>query len=101
HVDLHDLHSFPTRRSSDLNCPAVTFDSNWEDFDAPGITTLTSSYIRIQRRANAARAPSPLKSSLSSERAGKAFSKGTPENVSPLDRKSTRLNSSHVKISYA
>src|SRR5690606_42053668 len=63
--DHRDLHSFPTRRSSDLGSRG---GSAW----AP-------------RRGRASPPPSP--------------SPGTA--ASRADRKSTRLNSSHVKISYA
>src|SRR5690349_23016130 len=59
-VHLRDLHSFPTRRSSDLF-----------------------------RRRNAASCSNCSRSSNPRWR------------ISPRDRKSTRLNSSHVEISYA
>src|SRR5207245_10391273 len=66
-----DLHSFPTRRSSDLTCPRTP--------NSPPLTpTMTLSFITC----------------------------GAPVIVAPtfgsaLDRKSTRLNSSHGSISYA
>src|SRR5207302_7449702 len=59
--DHRDLHSFPTRRSSDLSArPVIRFEL-------------------------ASRCPRSLVEATSTK----------------LDRKSTRLNSSHVKISYA
>src|SRR5207249_11773441 len=70
--DHRDLHSFPTRRSSDLN---LGWAAAW-----PSVTSTTT----------AASTPS-----------------SPPMTVLPtsfttkLDRKSTRLNSSHVSISYA
>src|SRR5690606_39966414 len=71
--DHRDLHSFPTRRSSDLPVqPAL------------GV------FLGIARSAQPARG-------VVADDVG-----DRPANVDqPLDRKSTRLNSSHVKISYA
>src|SRR5690606_41853657 len=45
--------------------------------------------------------PSRRRRSRSNERAGREHQEGVPERRGPGDRKSTRLNSSHVKISYA
>src|SRR5690606_42042286 len=80
---LH-LHSFPTRRSSDLRLPyqptrrSVGMDT--------GRSMVTS---RDRRGPGAARSALPFPRRWTSSRSG------------PPDRKSTRLNSSHVKISYA
>src|SRR5690349_23817186 len=63
-----DLHSFPTRRSSDLRASAASDTGSAESAVSSG-------------QADAA-APSP-------------------DSADPVDRKSTRLNSSHVEISYA
>src|SRR5699024_12514416 len=70
----HSLHlySFPTRRSSDLN-PIILSASRTLDFSGV-VTTIALSAATT------------------------AFSK--PCSI-PADRKSTRLNSSHVSISYA
>src|SRR5690606_41928404 len=75
--DHTDLHSFPTRRSSDLfaKCNMVLFTLT----PPAGILLIIFSSI-----------------SLSDVKIYKANGLG-----SFLDRKSTRLNSSHVKISYA
>src|SRR5699024_12621006 len=59
------LHSFPTRRSSDLR-------------DAPSAGSTKWLVVQFQQLAVVGRRP-----------------------VQPRDRKSTRLNSSHVSISYA
>src|SRR5690606_41280298 len=84
---LHrDLHSFPTRRSSDLtSCRAPVINSlkrictgNWNPVVNPGITV------------NALLIFSDSSGKVSAE-VHSFFG----------DRKSTRLNSSHVKISYA
>src|SRR5690242_21225357 len=66
-VDLRDLHSFPTRRSSDLSCEA----------SQPG-----------SRRSSVPALPTSIGPS------------GSRASRRP-DRKSTRLNSSHMSISYA
>src|SRR5690606_39725314 len=82
--DHRDLHSFPTRRSSDLiagwmNTASRTLATGHPRPNGP-------MFYRCRTHLN----PSPS---------------GRPRvmpNISPLgDRKSTRLNSSHVKISYA
>src|SRR5690606_41911276 len=74
-VNPRDLPSFPTRRSSDLVPPA-----------AP---------CRQQARSGiSARRPPPAEG-----RSAESAHRFPPPR--PADRKSTRLNSSHVKISYA
>src|SRR5690606_40788051 len=94
--DRRHLHSFPTRRSSDLAGKVVPrHHLNWgTDDDSDGGTRLVElSYdeagdivdTRVQPEQDwEDRHPLPADAG-----------KGT------LDRKSTRLNSSHVKISYA
>src|SRR5207253_10791161 len=77
-VDRRHLHSFPTRRSSDLL--GVTFEAtSVSPEDAALVLPRPSSLARSCARA----APVSLSRAL------------------VLDRKSTRLNSSHVAISYA
>src|SRR5690606_41520344 len=84
--DTRDLHSFPTRRSSDLleglegykaalNHVALTYPTSKEGKEAERI--LNEDLSRLENM--------DFKMDLSKN----------------LDRKSTRLNSSHVKISYA
>src|SRR5438132_7893573 len=65
-VNLPDLHSFPTRRSSDLT-------TNYEFFSA----------------------------ALGEKSAVDTSNENGPASITLLDRKSTRLNSSHTVISYA
>src|SRR5690606_41739252 len=81
--DLRDLHSFPTRRSSDLLCradwtclPCCSAPIPWPDPPNPKARPGGRSCVGGQ---------SLSLSAISNQR----------------DRKSTRLNSSHVKISYA
>src|SRR5207249_11624645 len=83
------LHSFPTRRSSDL---AVRPRRHRVDRDAvarPGRAALP--VLRTLRRMSA---PTP-RLSRATRLQGEAGAR------LPRDRKSTRLNSSHVSISYA
>src|SRR5699024_12721774 len=93
------LHYFPTRRSSDLDFDtepeytSVTVEKKWEDHNnpnRPGYVEVELSYRREGtenwNKYNTAR--------LSVANNWKC----TWQN---LDRKSTRLNSSHVSISYA
>src|SRR5690606_41243955 len=85
--DHRALHSFPTRRSSDLirvastSCPMPCIGRNYAS--APLATTLSGCF-RVSYRCAAA---------------GETGWMLTLKTI--LDRKSTRLNSSHVKISYA
>src|SRR5690606_40096037 len=93
----HDLHSFPPRRSSDLGPGAPRADRG-PPFAGPLLSGEVvaapepSRAVRRPRRdgpvreAAVAREPTPAR-----EHAGAGLQ----------DRKSTRLNSSHVKISYA
>src|SRR5690606_41291198 len=82
----HDLRSFPTRRSSDLTDRVAVLDD--------GVRR-----IRVWRRADDPALPG-LRSVL--DPAVVARWLGATDGVRvTLDRKSTRLNSSHVKISYA
>src|SRR5690606_41342151 len=85
-----DLHSFPTRRSSDLS---FTISSS-KLVSGRGAKSIIVTFTP-KREAIWANSipmyPAPMKSILS----GKDFKS------KKSDRKSTRLNSSHVKISYA
>src|SRR5690606_40782513 len=90
------LHSVPTRRSSDLVEPEEE-------------TTALYEAIRTRQLGPAADGP---QTGPALPRAGAAAARGPRHNLpaestpfvgreEELDRKSTRLNSSHVKISYA
>src|SRR5690606_41891003 len=96
-----DLHSFPTRRSSDLLEPEQTFGKkqpflytqsetiyarSWiPSPDAPGIRFTYDAQVKVPKEMMA------LMSATNPQK----------KNNNGVDRKSTRLNSSHVKISYA
>src|SRR5205814_9688187 len=71
------LHSFPTRRSSDL--PQDVFSPNYP------MTGSTTAMLRPSQPA----------------RHGAGCEGRSMAEVEPVDRKSTRLNSSHLGISYA
>src|SRR5690606_41417827 len=84
------LHSFPTRRSSDL-----------AQGPAPG--SATGSHA-VARQRSCCAAPAPGTRPASPGGGGSrpdGSSAGPGSRPPPPDRKSTRLNSSHVKISYA
>src|SRR5690606_39922653 len=89
-----DFHSFPTRRSSDLALLVrwtFDLDSNSDSYTEELLTDLGGEFPRLDERF-----------------AGHGYRHGyyaamKRPNEAPgsSDRKSTRLNSSHVKISYA
>src|SRR5690606_42067192 len=96
-----DLHPFPTRRSSDLcftgvNRPGRAIDAR---------TALTVEPERSQISAPLCKAVATTPKGMSNSSIGRSrkFLRKKAISRSPLsiDRKSTRLNSSHVKISYA
>src|SRR5690606_41145793 len=99
HTPHLDLPSFPTRRSSDLDrAPAASAPPPAESpRDAPAMRA-RASRLRAGSWARADRV-----------RAGRRAIAGAEQEPRPTheaerhgpDRKSTRLNSSHVKISYA
>src|SRR5687768_820126 len=83
-----DLHSFPTRRSSDL--PDA-------EFVAPAPPSARGEWARVLLRPAAARVPVPaIGVAVTAARSPRPAARRLP-----LDRKSTRLNSSHGYISYA
>src|SRR5206468_10732943 len=94
HLHPPYLPSFPTRRSSDLYSPAAfrTFSCRRDD---------TKNRARLRNASN-----SGLTSWMSPFFLACSSTPSTPVTRSPalsaaLDRKSTRLNSSHDQISYA
>src|SRR5207249_6814543 len=96
YVHTRSLHSFPTRRSSDLTRGRGVYlwDSRGKrylDFlSGIGVNVLGHAHPAIQR--------------VLKQQAGKLIHTSNlfyHQYQSELDRKSTRLNSSHVSISYA
>src|SRR5690606_41611168 len=87
--DLQHLHSFPTRRSSDLLIE-VQFGSFKREEQATAATSLPEFHGGTVSKAK------------DIEQAHICIGyPGLTVKDSRIDRKSTRLNSSHVKISYA
>src|SRR5699024_12273593 len=84
---IHHLyqHSFPTRRSSDLSARSSTSTCPRSATPSPP--------VRPAERSSR-RSPSPTSTPRSPVRSETDY-------VDSTDRKSTRLNSSHVSISYA
>src|SRR5690606_39943759 len=91
------LHFFPTRRSSDLHGQIVGLKVfGWTR------TLLASRALRVAEQTGTGTCRSTSigpRSMIKKLWAGGATAPVAPSAV--LDRKSTRLNSSHVKISYA
>src|SRR5690606_39765890 len=93
------LHSFPTRRSSDLQQGALTVSPTNLDFGSVHVGQ-TAGPLQVTVSNNGS-APASLDNLASSDSAY-AFTSDCGETIAiGTDRKSTRLNSSHVKISYA
>src|SRR5439155_23176660 len=88
------LHSFPTRRSSDLPCPFR------EDYEAP--PEPVEREHAAEREVEPVEA-GPLEVASQQDQPGENVVRHDehPPPARRPDRKSTRLNSSHVAISYA
>src|SRR5207253_9937585 len=98
HLVRYDLHSFPTRRSSDLSLASLVSNRQSGKLIDESLTSTSrvlpdTKLSELQRSTPAytaqilARLPEPIRQKF----AAKMWQ----------DRKSTRLNSSHVAISYA
>src|SRR5207253_11520797 len=98
-IYLPDLHSFPTRRSSDLLCILRPFSQ-----DSPGSVS-TGETPRQKMSKVVAPRDTKLDSARELTKSNPTLTRSSkpkkPQNVLHQDRKSTRLNSSHVAISYA
>src|SRR5690606_41354222 len=88
HGAPRDRHSFPTRRSSDL----VWTDSHWQTPDKADLIIYEMSVYGFTEGDPDVEHPGTFAGVTERIRMGY---------FNDLDRKSTRLNSSHVKISYA
>src|SRR5690606_40639854 len=93
------IHSFPTRRSSDLALVRIPF--RWERVQRnPGQALDATELQRLQDAVTRAR-NAGLKVIIDMHNYGAYYLCDSSQNKGVRDRKSTRLNSSHVKISYA
>src|SRR5690606_41315020 len=89
--EQRDLHSFPTRRSSDLG--EEEFIAQAKKIKRYGAAVIVMAFDEVGQADNFERRI---------EIAKRSYDILTQKvNFPPEDRKSTRLNSSHVKISYA
>src|SRR5205807_9478663 len=93
-ADHRALHSFPTRRSSDLTAPGQVGDAGHR----AGIEYVGH---REQPRGDAADAVVEERRGAPGLDIEPCFAQPLPWQIQPADRKSTRLNSSHLVISYA
>src|SRR5439155_25737548 len=101
HSDQLDLPSFPTRRSSDLSPTVVPRSAMVNTLEPPLRREFTSP--RNCRTVRSLKDDLGLKfvRMRSPKRIPEAPGRSPASEKSTLDRKSTRLNSSHVAISYA
>src|SRR5690625_7013694 len=86
---LH-FHSFPTRRSSDLNPDVILADEPIASLDPVTSKMVMDDFKRINQETNMSVLLNIHHVEVALEYADRI-----------IDRKSTRLNSSHVAISYA
>src|SRR5439155_27032267 len=93
HLHHQDLHSFPTRRSSDLNGKSAEDSQECR-------TRVHIGEQHFRRRAARVHLPAICWRSFTMLPTARVMKLLTDE-AETLDRKSTRLNSSHVAISYA
>src|SRR5690606_41831953 len=92
--DHRHLHSFPTRRSSDLK--------NYFTYDKKPLYLLDENSSKMDYFINTDNSVINLTDLyFSSENSSATVAEGDTVQIKFRDRKSTRLNSSHVKISYA
>src|SRR5207302_3908008 len=95
------LRSFPTRRSSDLARDSLGFfDFMGEPKSNNNVPLLLSSSKLTELRVRPGRdRRKPVTDNWIGQRS--SYQLPASDDRGPADRKSTRLNSSHVKISYA
>src|SRR5690606_41672202 len=96
--DHHALPPFPTRRSSDLQMDRIkTMIPTAPETTLCASSIINSGVILLGSSCpwhNGQERPHPIPESV-------LVTSAPPNKTKSIDRKSTRLNSSHVKISYA
>src|SRR5439155_26534119 len=101
HADNHDLHSFPTRRSSDLDDSAL-FRQGLAGLLAPTGVQVSAQAATADEAAVRIAAGRPDVVIMDIRMPPTYTDEGLQATAQlKKDRKSTRLNSSHVAISYA
>src|SRR5205814_10506599 len=95
---LQHLHSFPTRRSSDLKSPVSVSPFRGRTC---GGSTLELPNFSVEGLRWFVKASLPYFLTLMVRQLGKPAAREFQEFPVLVDRKSTRLNSSHLGISYA
>src|SRR5690606_41593150 len=99
HRRLPSLHSFPTRRSSDL---ADDLPDVQQPLDADLVLAPVPPFAAALGAAELAGRQRAVRLQAVADPVADALGDLVPAPAAPqVDRKSTRLNSSHVKISYA
>src|SRR5207302_9656751 len=100
HATPRSPHSFPTRRSSDLVATAKECDTIIRDDTGGEMLTLPPTLVGSMQDGEFQRFNSS--GVVNTALAKYVLGLGPDPQITPrTDRKSTRLNSSHVKISYA
>src|SRR5204863_10119775 len=95
------LHSFPTRRSSDLGRLALDQNGRFLALDVDTVANL-GAYLSTNGPGSSTNSPASAMGGVYAIPAVFMAVRGVFTNTVPIeDRKSTRLNSSHVEISYA
>src|SRR5690625_5600993 len=103
---MNHLSAFPIPRVGDLSCDAcrtinrngLLFQTDAADLEVSVAQPITE---RIERRSLLKKIPPPGGGLVVIECRNMSFRPGKADRQFPPDRKSTRLNSSHVAISYA
>src|SRR5690606_39928480 len=98
--DTHNIHSFPTRRSSDLYEINENFSDSLIYNEPPRYVTNTLDSLRTFELTNL-KAGTYQMVAIKDLNNDYKYNPGKEKIAFIKDRKSTRLNSSHVKISYA
>src|SRR5690606_40479468 len=96
-----ELHSFPTRRSSDLKYGFVEITKRYNNVLMPEMELVDIKDKHKRKRMNGHFSDRLIEEMTEALKDGhQIILFQNRRGFSPIDRKSTRLNSSHVKISY-
>src|SRR5690606_41484297 len=95
-----DLHSFPTRRSSDLSSDYITVGNILSAVQGKPVEEFKKAEL-VDYQDNIKLQDFLKDNIIAKYGSNRAFYRSFDWHIGRLDRKSTRLNSSHVKISYA